>query len=513
MTAQIAIDQDRPGPSTSYGTPGQARDDLWLGHTIHPRSVATAGTYAWVLLDKPPGSTAVVSNASSQTCALTPDEAGSYRLELSVDGGGLGNVVRIIAACTLDSAGDLVHHGWRIPAVGELPEESNFSGTNTRGWDEALRNIFDYLDTVGSVQYEDVFVGQRRTLNFIGAGFSVVDNPGNDSIDVTSAGLTLKDEGVSLGPFSSIDAVGAGVQITDLGGGAARLSVPGLTVKDEGVSLGALASMDFVGDGVTVTNVAGVAHVAIPGLTVEDEGISLGPFAYMNFTGDGVTVTDVSGVATVAVPGLTVKDEGVSLGPFPYMNFVGVGVTASNAGGGVAQVSVPGLDVKNNATDLGYFKSLKFTGSLVASDLGGNDAQVTGGTPVGAIIPFVDGVFNTNSSFAIRAGGRFLDLTPWPATIGTLTRTVKFVANIESSFSGATAHVQLQNVTDNETVTGTNLTTSNLSNTEVSATVTVGSSSGNLKTSKTYEVQVYLSGGGATDRVTITNARLLITYA
>lgn len=312
-----------------------ARNDLWVGHAVRPRSVTTSTSYAWTLLDKPPGSAATITNATSQACAFTPDIAGSYRVLLTIGGGGLGNSQILVAACTRNSSGVLVNNGWRIPAVGELPVETNFGGTNDRGWDEAVRSMFNdieaFLAVSGTVQYGGVLVGQRNKLNFIGAGFSVADNPGNGSIDVTNAGLTLKDEGVSLGAFTSIDAVGAGVTITDLGGGHAQLSVLGLTVEDEGVSLGTFPTMNFVGGGVTATNAgAGVLQVSIPGMTVKDEGTSLGSaFTALNFIGAAVTAVDAGGGqanVTVGVdvpPAYIVMAAGMWSTPNPYFTKVG----------------------------------------------------------------------------------------------------------------------------------------------------------------------------------------------
>jgi len=159
--AQIAIDQDRPGPTVSAGTPGYARNDLWLNRVVRPRSVNTHGSYLWTLLDKPPGSTAVITSSSAQTCAFTPDIAGSYRIQLIVSGGGLGNTQILVAACTLDTNGVEVNNGWRLPALGEEPEEVNFAG-QTRGWAEAIEKIigdiasFFTFDTVSSKLYVNV---------------------------------------------------------------------------------------------------------------------------------------------------------------------------------------------------------------------------------------------------------------------------------------------------------------------------------------------------------------------
>lgn len=139
--AIIVIDQDRPGPSVSEGVAGVARDDLWVGRTVHLR-VGTSGNtaYTWALLDRPQGSGATLQDADTATPRFTPDVPGSYRVQLITNGGGPGNVQVRIAACTFDNAGVVVNRGWRTPAYGETPSEANFGG-QMRGWAEAFDTI------------------------------------------------------------------------------------------------------------------------------------------------------------------------------------------------------------------------------------------------------------------------------------------------------------------------------------------------------------------------------------
>lgn len=141
--------------------------------------------------------------------------------------------------------------------------------------------------------------------------------------------------------------------------------------------------------------------------------------------------------------------------------------------------------------------------------------NTSGGGAVAAPLPgfmsFTAGVFSAGTSTPTRTGAKFVDLTEFPASVGTFNRTVTFFADIETTVG--TANVRLYNVTDGEVVTGTQLTTTNTTNTEVSVVVTVGSSAGNLKTGKSYEVDVWITGGGVSDRATCTNARLRFSYA
>lgn len=109
-----------------------------------------------------------------------------------------------------------------------------------------------------------------------------------------------------------------------------------------------------------------------------------------------------------------------------------------------------------------------------------------------------------------RVAERFIDLTPFPATIGALNRTVKFIACIERVTVGS-AEIRLWNRTESEAVTGTTLSSSSETSVQVSATLTVGASAGNLKDDFSYEVQLRSTDGGGTG--ICTNARLEITYA
>ena len=146
--ASIVFNQVQNSTAT-YGTPGIAREDLWLvgGTTgaIFCQSANTAGSYVWSFLDRPAGSAASFVNADEQTGHFAPDVAGSYRVQLVLDGGGPGSVQVLIAAVRYSSTGTLLNRGWRLPSVGELLGEDNFiiGGTpNARGWNEAFGFIF-----------------------------------------------------------------------------------------------------------------------------------------------------------------------------------------------------------------------------------------------------------------------------------------------------------------------------------------------------------------------------------
>jgi hypothetical protein len=116
-----------------------------------------------------------------------------------------------------------------------------------------------------------------------------------------------------------------------------------------------------------------------------------------------------------------------------------------------------------------------------------------------------------------RMGGRKVDLSAFPVTIGTLTRSVTFVADLDMTAGATTAEVKLVDTTDAVDVTGADLTSNSVTNAEVtSAALTVGSSAGDLRSDAVKQYQVYLKMNGGTDGTDdayCTNARLVITYA
>lgn len=225
--ASIRIDQDRPGPSTSVGTAGVARKDLWLARTVRPTSVNTGSSYQWTLLDKPPGSATTLTDDTLQTCQFTPDVAGSYRVRLVIDGGGPGEVQVLIAACTFDVNGATVNRGWWVPAVGEQPPENNFAG-QTRGWDQAMRFMFDDLLPWAPgliVQQLGVAQGQRRTIN-VDTGLTATDNPGQSRVDLGWPGVALLQAGVAVATRRSINIIGGATAADNVGQARIDITIP-----------------------------------------------------------------------------------------------------------------------------------------------------------------------------------------------------------------------------------------------------------------------------------------------
>lgn len=121
------------------GSPGVARSDLWSGRAVQ-LSVGVGGntSYAWELLASPPGSAAAVSTPSASTSAFTPDAVGSYRVRLTTNAGGPGNVQTLVFRVSRDSSGVVVSRGHVLPAYGEKGSE----GGSVRGYAPLFEYIF-----------------------------------------------------------------------------------------------------------------------------------------------------------------------------------------------------------------------------------------------------------------------------------------------------------------------------------------------------------------------------------
>lgn len=130
-------------------------------------------------------------------------------------------------------------------------------------------------------------------------------------------------------------------------------------------------------------------------------------------------------------------------------------------------------------------------------------------------IPFVTTKFETAESVYDRCGGRKIDMTNYPATIGALNRVVKFVADVQKTSGATNVQVRLYDVTHDALVSELTYATNTQFVEVESSALTVGSSSGNIRsdTPTLYEAAIRMNGGVlGVDSVYLTNARLVITY-
>jgi hypothetical protein len=168
------------------------------------------------MVDRPTGSVATINSPLSASSFFTPDVAGSYLVELTVDEGRSGQVDRRIAAVQETVGSSQV----RWPAAGEGDEANwNIGGTpNTRGWlpslEDAVRAALAEPASSGTaVPYivrevdltaesaQDFFAGGdgdyvingttwhvANTAN-VGTSFGVVPGVGVRQVDTTSSGF------------------------------------------------------------------------------------------------------------------------------------------------------------------------------------------------------------------------------------------------------------------------------------------------------------------------------------
>jgi hypothetical protein len=129
------------------GTPGVSRSDLWVSQAVQ-LSVGVGGntSYLWELVAKPPGSASTISGSTAATAGFTPDTVGTYRVRLTTNGGGPGNVQTLALRVRYSSSGVLVSRGWVLPGYGERSGEDN-AGGNTRGYAPLLEGILSGLES------------------------------------------------------------------------------------------------------------------------------------------------------------------------------------------------------------------------------------------------------------------------------------------------------------------------------------------------------------------------------
>lgn len=275
--ASIRIDQVRPGPVTSTGVAGVARDDLWLSSLVNLVSTAGPNTdQQWTLLDKPEGSTAVLATDTAATASFTPDLIGSYRVQLTTNGGGQSQI--LIAAVTKDAAGSLLLHGWRVPAFREKGVEANFAG-NSKGWKAALATIIGGIDAViaAAITAEETAVKTftNKTLGapvvtgtvvYQGTKLRILSIPGEAATaaitTVVIAQFTILDEtSVRLDFTASMKATGVNAKSGGFAGSATYMRSAGGAPSLVGAATYATQQRTVAGDDVTFSVTGNIVRV------------------------------------------------------------------------------------------------------------------------------------------------------------------------------------------------------------------------------------------------------------
>lgn len=114
MAANILINQG----VLPAGVASTSRIDLALAAAVNLTNNNNAGvvTWLWELLDRPVGSAAAIAVPGAAATSFTPDIWGPYRVRLTVNGGGSGNVDTRVAAVRSPN------RGWTPPAFLETRE-------------------------------------------------------------------------------------------------------------------------------------------------------------------------------------------------------------------------------------------------------------------------------------------------------------------------------------------------------------------------------------------------------
>lgn len=171
----------------------------------------------------------------------------------------------------------------------------------------------------------------------------------------------------------------------------------GYGVKDEGVTLGTFDSLNFDNTKFTIANIDNIATITPSSgtINISSQSIPVGTFGSYNFIGPNVTVTDGGGgVATITLEALvTIQNEGVALGDFRGLNVVGEGITATTDGiGEIGTITLtqntPTIEQvllsDNNANnrEINSFDTFLFSGGV---NLTNGNTSVIGSTPTTSI--------------------------------------------------------------------------------------------------------------------------------
>lgn len=153
--SEITISQTGKGP---FAAAKSARGlDLYSvgSNAINFTATAYAGiyTYEWTLLERPPGSTAIINNSTAQISNIQADVYGRYVVALRINGQGNNTLgySKIVAGCSFPSLGTwsgMNLGDWDIPAYleGDLANWTDFySSTNEKGGQQELYRILYQL--------------------------------------------------------------------------------------------------------------------------------------------------------------------------------------------------------------------------------------------------------------------------------------------------------------------------------------------------------------------------------
>lgn len=125
-----------------------SNDDLPIATLVQLNNNNGGGeiSYAWSIIDQPPGAADALSNPAIQNPTLTPNKEGTYLLRLVVNAGPNQLTDEVIAAVRF------VKSRQRVPAAGEEAEDG------ARGWAGAIGSDMSYLDSQLNLQAGTIVV-------------------------------------------------------------------------------------------------------------------------------------------------------------------------------------------------------------------------------------------------------------------------------------------------------------------------------------------------------------------
>lgn len=259
-SANIVLSQ-----SSVSGTAGRSRDDLVTGVAVTLSNSNNSGAYShrWVLLDRPTGSAATLTNSTSAVASFTPDVAGTYRIQLSVNEGNLAGQVQVRLAVVRDT------QGLRFPAYGERDEESNWliSGfPNTRGWLPDLEAYLTAASSNNSVIYEANYAS--------GADLAIT---GGVAHDLLGDGVEWTDQNAGeLGTFDVRSGTGLRMLAATSNGGASTMTSASQAAAHVYLPLGSIPQYDPRLDLIVEV------QISIPIFEANGEGFFVGLFGPAN---------------------------------------------------------------------------------------------------------------------------------------------------------------------------------------------------------------------------------------
>lgn len=231
MTAAIVIDNGTDPPVTGSSDEVNAR--LSVVHTLSNFDDTGVLGWEWTLLDKPIGSSAVLSAQFTASTTITPDVAGSYfvRLRTFTDAG----------RTTLDAVDEQVigirfptPFDWLVPAAGETDQQG------TRGWaqsrEEAIRSVIGNLWPLPTATKVGAYTAQRGDL--------VLYDPSGGTFQIDAPASPVK------GDRFAVKNVTTDVTGVTISGNGNNIENPLASTLVASYSLGvALGAIDYLFDG------------------------------------------------------------------------------------------------------------------------------------------------------------------------------------------------------------------------------------------------------------------------